>query len=142
MSDPGSSGASVCFIRKESLSEVAVLVKEKGVKTLLASSVSRNIQENVQLLTGVNEILRTQCLRKEIYDARCIKQLFAVKTSRSTRSVLGQFNFREQYFLCGERLTEEFLVVQRKVKPEKRNNVMTRKVASQCNNLKSSRNTW
>lgn len=47
----------LCFICKETLSEGELrLVKERGVKTLLASSISLKNIENQRLLKGVNEI--------------------------------------------------------------------------------------
>ncbi|CAL1281751.1 unnamed protein product [Larinioides sclopetarius] len=56
MSD-SSPSVGLCFICTETLSEGQVrLVKERGAKTLLASSISLKNIENQRLLKGVNEI--------------------------------------------------------------------------------------
>lgn len=130
MSDPSPS-VDLCFICKETLSEGEVrLVKERGVKTLLASSISLKNIENQRLLKCVNEIYVHSACQIKYNNPKLIKAAVSSGKSnitplRATRSVSEQFNFREHCCLCGDKITEEFLVAERKKKPEKRNNVIT-----------------
>ncbi|CAL1265663.1 unnamed protein product [Larinioides sclopetarius] len=141
MSDPSPS-VGLCFICKETLSEGQVrLVKERGIKTLLASSISLKNIENQRLLKSVNEIYVHSACQIKYNNPKLIKAAVSsgksnITPSRATRSVSEQFNFREHCCLSGDKITEEFLVAERK-KPEKRNNVITAEKFSQCNNLES-----
>lgn len=130
MSEPGSSKSSTCFICGESLREGdVVLVKEKGVQTLRASSAALKNRDNECLLRRVTEIcVHSACQKRYNHPkviAAAVKRGETDVKGRTTRGSSEQFIFRENCFLCGERITAEFIEAQKRKRPDKRNSVIT-----------------
>lgn len=120
----------LCFVCRDSLNEGEVtLVKERGVRTLLASSISLKNQANIKLLQNVAEISLHSACQKRYNNPKLIKAAVErgdheVRPSRPTRTT-SQFDFRENCLLCGEPITDDFIVKQRKLPPSKRNKVIS-----------------
>ncbi|GBL55346.1 hypothetical protein AVEN_21121-1 [Araneus ventricosus] len=123
---------SVCFICNKSLSEGAVVtVKKRGIETLTKSSVLRMLPDHTDLLKDLNEIAVHRGCQKTYTNsgmiAASIKRLSVLEQEArpSTRSKRTVFNFKNHCFMCGERITAEFLAAQKKLPFSKRNNVIT-----------------
>lgn len=143
MSGTGTSKLSTCFICSLSMEEgEIVLVKEKGVQTVRASSVALKNVENERLLKHLNQIhVHTAC-QKRYNNQKLMKaavqrgETHMKKTS--TRASSPHFSFKDHCFMCGEIITAKFIENQKKYPAEKRNSVHTvEKVTMNANILEA-----
>lgn len=110
------------FICETSLSECnSVIVKEKGVKTLLKSAEKRGNREHVRILKKISSVtVHTACQKSynndKLISAYCRKQVIkSSDASTSRRSSIPSFNFKTHCFLCTDEITVDFLNTQRKL---------------------------
>ncbi|CAG4974224.1 unnamed protein product [Colias eurytheme] len=122
----------VCFVCRLALKEgdsTVVIVKKRGIQTLINSSVVRGLKEDELFLKKLDEVSVHNACRKR-YTARhnidaCARrggdQIPQPRTSISRTS--DPMNLRSICFLCAEEITEEFLQLQNKLPKSRRNEV-------------------
>lgn len=126
MESAGDSVSTCCFICNETLTEgEVILVKQRGVKTLLSCSVTLKNREHERLLKEVHEISVHRACQKSYTNPKLITATVKrgqneVKLTKPTRSSTQQFNFRDCCFLCGEEITLQFVDNKKKITPEKK----------------------
>ncbi|GBO01871.1 hypothetical protein AVEN_179541-1 [Araneus ventricosus] len=88
------------------------------------------LPDYTDLLKGLNEIAVHRGCQKSLYSvwviAASIKRLSVLEQEArtATRSKGTVFNFKNHCFMCGKKITAEFLAAQKKLPFSKRNNVM------------------
>lgn len=112
----------LCFICDKILHESdSVIVKERGVQTLIKSSEKRGQHEHVRFLKTLSSVTMHNACQKHYNNEKLIaaylnrkKNPPPAETSTSRRSVIPSFNFKTQCFLCTEEIPEDFLKIQTK----------------------------
>lgn len=124
-------GIEICFICEQSLNEGEILVvKERGVKRLQEVSSRRKNPQHQRFLSGLSQIKVHKACQKSYTNERMIAAYVRHITdnpdelssvSSSVRSKSDAFDFKNQCFLCGEGLPEDFQEKQLKLPASKRN---------------------
>lgn len=111
----------LCFICEKTLSESdVVVVKERGVKTLLKSSELRGNRAHTRILRTLSSVTVHGACQKNYINEKLIAAYCRKKdnepqvASTSRRSSIPTFNFKAQCFLCTEEITPDFLNKQKK----------------------------
>lgn len=121
----------ICFICQLSLSKVEiVVVKERGVKKLEEVSAKRKNSQHQRFLSGLTQVKIHKACQKSYINERMIAAYVRhindnpdeqSSVSYSVRSKSDAFDFKNQCFLCGEELSENFQAKQERRPPSKRN---------------------
>lgn len=117
-----------CFICEKRLSDSkVVLVKQRGVISLLNASVKRGITSHQSLLKNLTEVaVHVTCQKNYTNDKLILAFLRrggASEQTHSLRSSGPKFDFKTKCFLCGEEITEEYLQRQNKLPMPRRDPV-------------------
>lgn len=123
---------SVCFICEISLNEGEIkIVKEKGVKNLQKCSAKRQNEEHQRFLKDLKQVTIHNACHKRYINERMIAAYVRRCTAGdddgpscvapSLRSRTEGFCFKDQCFLCGEGIPEDFLKKQERLPEHERN---------------------
>lgn len=114
-----------CFICEKLLLEGVVQVKQRGIQTFCESSTKRNDGRAAILENKICISVHDAC-RKSYNNTRSIAACVRRGESEGRVSVRLQvptFPFKSHCFLCGNEITEAFLLKQKKLEVGKRDNV-------------------
>lgn len=121
---------SVCFICDASLEDGTLVstVKSRGIASFIEASRKRSDGKAVFLKKKTSVNVHEKCRKVYVNDRMVAAFVNSAKKERSTtftttRSLIPEFNFRTHCFLCGKRITEEFIAAQSREPPSQRNTV-------------------
>lgn len=121
----------VCFICRGTLEEgTVIIVKKRGIISLINASVKRGLQENKSFLQKLEEVTVHDACRKR-YTVESNVEASVRRGGDSVPQACNQpslrsssvHNLKTICFLCGEDITEEYIKLQQKLPYSRRNNV-------------------
>lgn len=110
----------LCFICNGSVSGDVSVVKERGIKTLIEASIKRKQVNHKHYLKDLKQVsvhsaCQTNYINTKLIKAYLCRSAKSGPQSTQTRSTGDAFTFKDHCFFCNEKITREFIEIQKKL---------------------------